>query len=54
MKKEWKPEELRQTSEEIRGATLAKSIPPDIVGGTLSGLTEARDEVVDLRGEIPR
>lgn len=54
MKKEWKPEELRQTSEEIRGATLAKSITPEMVGGTLSGLTEALTEVVDVLGEIPR
>lgn len=54
MKKEWKPEELRQTSEEIRGATLAKSITPEMVGGTLSGLTEALAEVVDVLGEIPR
>ena len=54
MKKEWKPEELRQTSEEIRGATLAKSITPEMVGGTLSGLTDALAEVVDVLGEIPR
>ena len=54
MKKEWKPEELRQTSEEIRGATLAKSITPEMIGGTLSGLTEALAEVVDVLGEIPR
>ena len=54
MKKEWKPEELRQTSEEIRGATLAKSITPEMVGGTLAGLTEALAEVVDVLGEIPR
>ena len=54
MKKEWKPEELRQTSEEIRRATLAKSITPEMVGGTLSGLTEALAEVVDVLGEIPR
>jgi hypothetical protein len=54
MKKEWKPEDLRQTSEEIRGATLAKSITPEMVGGTLSGLTEALAEVVDVLGEIPR
>lgn len=54
MKKEWKPEELRETSEEIRGATLAKSITPEMVGGTLSGLTEALAEVVDVLGEIPR
>ena len=54
MKKEGKPEELRQTSEEIRGATLAKSITPEMIGGTLSGLTEALAEVVDVLGEIPR
>ncbi len=54
MKKEWKPEELRQTSEEIRGATLAKSITPEMVGGTLSGLTDALEEVLDVLGEIPR
>ena len=54
MKKEWKPKELRQTSEEIRGATLAKSITPEMVGGTLSGLTDALAEVVDVLGEIPR
>lgn len=54
MKKEWKPEELRATSEEIRGAVMPKTITPEMVGGTLSGLTEALTEVVDVLGEIPR
>ncbi len=54
MKQEWKPEELRATSEEIRGAVMPKSITPEMVGGTLSGLTDALAEVVEVLGEIPR
>lgn len=54
MKQEWKPEELRATSEEIRGAVMPKSITPEMVGGTLSGLTDALTEVVEVLGEIPR
>lgn len=54
MKKEWKPEELRQTSEEIRAAVMPKSITPEMVGGTLLALTEAVGEVVETLGEIPR
>lgn len=54
MKKEWKPEELRATSEEIRGAVMPKTITPEMVGGTLAGLTDALGEVVEVLGEIPR
>lgn len=54
MKEEWKPEELRATSEEIRGAVMPKSITPEMVGGTLLGVVNALDEVVDVLGEIPR
>lgn len=54
MKQEWKPEELRATSEEIRGAVMPKSITPEVVGGTLSGLTDALAEVIEVLGEIPK
>lgn len=54
MKEEWKPDELRATSEEIRGAVMPKSITPDMVGGTLLGLVNAVGEVVEALGEIPR
>lgn len=54
MKEEWKPEELRATSEEIRGAVMPKSITPEMVGGTLLGVVNALDEVVEVLGEIPR
>lgn len=54
MKKEWKPEELRATSEEIRGAVMPKSITPEMVGGTLLGVVNALGEMVEVLGEIPR
>lgn len=54
MKEEWKPEELRATSEEIRGAVMPKSITPEMVGGTLLGAVNALGEVVEVLGEIPR
>lgn len=54
MKEEWKPEELRATSEEIRGAVMPKSITPEMVGGTLLGVVNALGEVVEVLGEIPR
>lgn len=54
MKEEWKPEEMRATSEEIRGALMPKSITPEMVGGTLLGVVNALGEVVDVLGEIPR
>lgn len=54
MKQEWKPEELRATSEEIRGAVMPKSITPEMVGGTLLGVVNALGEVVEVLGEIPR
>lgn len=54
MKEEWKPEELRATSEEIRGAVMPKSITPEMVGGTLLGVVNALGEVVGVLGEIPR
>lgn len=54
MKEEWKPDELRATSEEIRGAVMPKSITPDMVGGTLLGLVNAVGEIVETLGEIPR
>ncbi len=39
MKKEdYTPEELRETAEAIRSATLPKSITPEMVGGTLLGI----------------
>ncbi len=54
MKQEWKPDELRATAAEIREAVMPKSITPEMVGGTLAGLTEAVAEVVETLGEIPR
>lgn len=54
MKEEWKPEELRATSEEIRGAVMPKSVTPEMVGGTLLGVVNALGEVVEVLGEIPR
>lgn len=54
MKEEWKPEEMRATSEEIRGAVMPKSITPEMVGGTLLGVVNALGEVVEVLGEIPR
>lgn len=54
MKQEWKPDELRATSEEIRGAVMPKSITPEMVGGTLLGVVNALGEVVEVLGEIPR
>lgn len=54
MKQEWKPDELRATSDEIRGAVMPKSITPEMVGGTLVGLVDAVGEIVDVLGEIPR
>lgn len=54
MKQKWKPDELRATSEEIRGAVMPKSITPEMVGGTLVGLVDAVGEIVDVLGEIPR
>ncbi len=54
MKEEWKPGELRATSEEIRGAVMPKSITPEMVGGTLVGLVDAVGEIVETLGEIPR
>ena len=45
MKQEWKPDELRATAAEIREAVMPKSITPEMVGGTLAGLTEAVAEV---------
>lgn len=54
MKQDWKPDELRATSAEIREAVMPKSITPEMVGGTLACLTEAVAEVVETLGEIPR
>ncbi len=54
MKKEYKPEELRNTAEAIREATMPKSITPEMVGGTLLGVVNALGEVVEVLGEIPR
>ncbi len=54
MKQDWKPDELRATSEEIREAVMPKSITPEMVGGTLVGLVDAVGEIVETLGEIPR
>lgn len=54
MKKEFKPDELRQTAEEIRSAIMPKTITPEMVGGTMLGVVNALGEVVEVLGEIPR
>lgn len=54
MKQEWKPDEMRASAEEIRGAIMPKSVTPEMVGGTLLGLVNAVGEVVEVLGEIPR
>lgn len=54
MKKEFKPDELRQTAEEIRSAIMPKTITPEMVGGTMLGVVDALGEVVEVLGEIPR
>ncbi len=53
MKQEWKPDEMRASAEEIRGAIMPKSVTPEMVGGTLLGLVNAVGEVVEVLGEIP-
>lgn len=53
MKKEWKPDELRETSEQIRLAVAPKSITPDMVGGTALGIVDAVGEVVEVLGRFP-
>lgn len=54
MKKEFKPDELRQTAEEIRSAIMPKTITPEMVGGTMLGVVNAIGEVVEVLGKIPR
>lgn len=54
MKKDYRPEEMRETAEAIRTAVMPKSITPDMVGGTMLGILDALGEVVEVLGEIPR
>ena len=54
MKKDYRPEEMRETAEAIRTAVMPKSITPDMVGGTMLGILNALGEVVEVLGEIPR
>lgn len=47
MKKNFDTSALRQTAAEIQGATMPKSITPDMVGGLFSALVEKQGEFVD-------
>lgn len=53
MKKRWKPEELRASAEEIRGAVMPKSITPEMVGGTMAGTLDGLEQVMEVLGDIP-
>lgn len=44
---EWKPEELRETAERIRGAMAPKSVTPEMVGGVLTGLVDGLEQVME-------
>lgn len=52
MKQEFKTTELRQTAEAIRDAVLAKSITPDMVGGTMLALVNASGEMIEALGNL--
>ena len=54
MRENFNTEELRNTSEEIRTAVMAKSITPEMVGGTLLALVNAQGEVIEALGELKR
>ena len=54
MRQDFNTEELRNTSEEIRTAVMAKSITPEMVGGTLLALVNAQGEVIEALGELKR
>ena len=54
MRENFNTEELRNTSEEIRTAVMAKSITPEMVGGTLLALVNAQGEVIEALGELQR
>ena len=54
MRENFNTQELRETSEEIRTAVMAKSITPEMVGGTLLALVNAQGEVIEALGELKR
>lgn len=54
MKNEFNTEELRNTAEEIQNAVMAKSITPEMVGGTLLALVNAQGEVIESFGNFQR
>ena len=54
MKNEFNTEELRNTAEEIQNAVMAKSITPEMVGGTLLALVNAQGEVIEALGNLER
>ena len=54
MRNEFNTEELRNTSEEIKTAVMAKSITPEMVGGTLLALVDAQGEVIEALGNLER
>ncbi len=49
--KGWNPEQLRATAEEIRGAVMPKSITPEMVGGTLTGIIDTMESLSAHRRE---
>lgn len=54
MKEAFNTEELRNTAEEIKTAVMAKSITPEMVGGTLQALVNAQGEVIEALGNLER
>ena len=54
MKNDFNTEELRNTAEEIQNAVMAKSITPEMVGGTLLALVNAQGEVIESFGNFQR
>ena len=54
MRENFDKEELRSTAEEIRTATMAKSITPEMVGSTLLALVNAQGEVIEALGNLER
>ena len=54
MKNNFNTEELRNTAEEIQNAVMAKSITPEMVGGTLLALVNAQGEVIESFGNFQR
>lgn len=54
MKQNFDTSALRQTAAEIQGATMPKSITPNMVGGLFSALVEAQGEVIEALAALER